>query len=272
VLTKNEEGSRTRWTVRERDNLHFTDTTIYPTVIYQDSMIVRDFTFSIYEQGDMLHHLKADSCAILWLSPPTQHYAGHGYSPDTTVLNRYVPDARDTLVLRLDVSGYAWAFNDSFLDSLVLVKDIGLVRYMRYYGQYSNHYPDESYYWGTLLDHQTTYLKPQETFPARFGLEQNYPNPFNPSTRIRYTVGGAGETGAGVSQPASGLAGGLGASKTSLIVYDLLGREVAVLVDERKAPGSYEVCFDGSGLASGVYVCRLIAGDYVQSRKMALLK
>jgi hypothetical protein len=57
-----------------------------------------------------------------------------------------------------------------------------------------------------------------------------------------------------------------------LTVYDLLGREVAVLVNERKTPGTYEVRFDGGGLASGVYVCRLTAGAVVQSKTMVLLK
>ena len=57
-----------------------------------------------------------------------------------------------------------------------------------------------------------------------------------------------------------------------LVVYDLLGREVAVLVNEGKGPGTYEVAFDGNGLASGVYVYRLTAGSFVQSRKMVLVK
>ena len=92
-----------------------------------------------------------------------------------------------------------------------------------------------------------------------FRLEQNYPNPFNPLTIIKYTVGGSG-----------GL--GLGARDVSLIVYDLLGRKVAILVNEKKTPGGYEVRFDGSGLASGVYIYRLTAGDYVRSRKMVILK
>jgi hypothetical protein len=110
------------------------------------------------------------------------------------------------------------------------------------------------------------------TEPLSYGLEQNYPNPFNPSTRIKYTVGGGGEAGAGGSQPASGLAGGLGTSKTSLIVYDLLGRQVAVLVNEAKGPGSYEASFDAGGLATGMYVYRLTTGAFVQSRKMLLIR
>jgi photosystem II stability/assembly factor-like uncharacterized protein len=95
--------------------------------------------------------------------------------------------------------------------------------------------------------------------PSTIKLAQNHPNPFNPSTAIKYTVGGVGGQGSGIGN-------------VKLIVYDLLGREVAVLVNERKSPGSYEVSFDGSGLPSGVYICRLIAGSYVQSRKMMLLR
>ncbi len=95
--------------------------------------------------------------------------------------------------------------------------------------------------------------------PGAFALEQNYPNPFNPSTRIQYTVGGTRDQGPGTSN-------------TRLVVYDLLGREVAVLVNEKKQPGSYDATFDASGLASGVYIYRMTAGSFVQSRKMVLVK
>jgi hypothetical protein len=65
---------------------------------------------------------------------------------------------------------------------------------------------------------------------------------------------------------------GRGASIVRLVVYDLLGREVAVLVNERKQPGNYEVSFDASALASGIYLYRLTAGSFVQSQPMILLK
>jgi hypothetical protein len=101
--------------------------------------------------------------------------------------------------------------------------------------------------------------------PKEFRLEQNWPNPFNPSTSIKYTVGGTRDEGRGGS--------------VKLAVYDLLGREVAVLVNERKQAGSYEVQFDASRLSSGVYVYRLMAGlpagqagSFVASREMILLK
>jgi photosystem II stability/assembly factor-like uncharacterized protein len=95
--------------------------------------------------------------------------------------------------------------------------------------------------------------------PLSYLLEQNFPNPFNPLTVIKYTV--AGFRGQG-----------LGVSDVSLVVYDVLGRKVVVLVNERKAAGIYQVTFDGSGLASGVYFYRLTAGNFVDTKKLLLLR
>ncbi len=88
--------------------------------------------------------------------------------------------------------------------------------------------------------------------PSNFSLSQNYPNPFNPSTKISYSIAGL--------------------SKVSLKVYDILGREVVTLVNEEKPAGKYEVNFNASHLASGVYFYQLKAGDFVQSKKMILVK
>ena len=88
--------------------------------------------------------------------------------------------------------------------------------------------------------------------PADFYLSQNYPNPFNPSTNIDYSI------------PKS--------SKVSLKVYDILGKEVASLVDEFKETGTYTVTFDASNLAGGIYLCVISAGDFVQTKKMSLVK
>ena len=88
--------------------------------------------------------------------------------------------------------------------------------------------------------------------PGEFALRQNYPNPFNPTTSIRYQI------------PASGL--------VSLKVYDVLGNEAAVLVNEQKSPGIYSVNFDASELASGVYVYQLRVNGLAATRKMLLLK
>lgn len=93
---------------------------------------------------------------------------------------------------------------------------------------------------------------PNPETPKRFVLEQNYPNPFNPATRIGFQLAGFG--------------------LVSLKVYDLLGREVATLVNEELQPGSHEVTWDAHGMASGVYFCRLAAGSFVQSRKLVLMR
>ena len=107
----------------------------------------------------------------------------------------------------------------------------------------------------------TTYVSDQITvsaeedissLPARYELQQNYPNPFNPNTVISYQI------------PVN--------SRVSLKVYDLLGREVATLVDERKAAGEHQVSLNASGFSSGVYIYRLKAGSFVNTKKMLLIK
>ena len=85
-----------------------------------------------------------------------------------------------------------------------------------------------------------------------FNLSKNYPNTFNPSTIIKYAVSEE--------------------SPVSIKVFDLTGREVAILVDEVKQPGTYEITFDAEKFASGVYIYQMISGDFVQVKKMSLLK
>jgi hypothetical protein len=105
---------------------------------------------------------------------------------------------------------------------------------------------------------------------STYELSQNYPNPFNPKTGIRYSV----PTQSGRDLVSTGGRDGQvsGVSNVKITVYDLLGREIAVLVNERKAAGTYEVSFDGGGLASGVYLYRLTAGSFSAVKKMVLLK
>jgi hypothetical protein len=101
--------------------------------------------------------------------------------------------------------------------------------------------------------------QPGGTVPSTFSLMQNFPNPFNPLTSIKYTIAGARDFG-------------LGARNTRLVVYDVLGREVVVLVNELQLPGQYEVTFDGSSMPSGIYFCRMQAGSFVETREMILVK
>ena len=85
-----------------------------------------------------------------------------------------------------------------------------------------------------------------------YSLGQNYPNPFNPTTVITYQI------------PMAGV--------ISLKVYNQLGQEVATLFEGLKQPGSYDAVFDGSSLASGVYMYQLSAPNYTESKKLVLLK
>jgi len=92
------------------------------------------------------------------------------------------------------------------------------------------------------------------TNPAEMSLRQNYPNPFNPSTTIRFDVP------AGTHQ------------SVVIEVFDVLGRAVKTLVNERTTAGSHSVQFDATGLPSGVYFCRMQAGEFSQTRRMMLMK
>ncbi len=95
-----------------------------------------------------------------------------------------------------------------------------------------------------------------DVIPDRFSLEQNYPNPFNPSTTIRF-----------------GIPSGVSADDaTTLKVFDVVGREVATLVSEKLSAGVYAVKFETGGLASGIYLYRLTAGKFVETKRMLLLK
>jgi len=103
----------------------------------------------------------------------------------------------------------------------------------------------------------------QADLPREFSLEQNYPNPFNPSTTIGYNVPGV-ESGSGGWGP--------GSSMVRLAVYDVLGREVAVLVNEPMSPGRHTVTFDARNLVSGSYFYRLEAGSFSETKRMAFVK
>lgn len=123
----------------------------------------------------------------------------------------------------------------------------------------------------TDVDEQTKSL-----IPDSWSLEQNYPNPFsagggsvfggNPSTTIQFSLSSQERDGS----PAISLAGMR--SVVTLKVYDLLGREVATLVNEKLEPGTYQRTFIGDGLSSGVYLYCLTAGDFIQTRKLILIR
>ena len=88
--------------------------------------------------------------------------------------------------------------------------------------------------------------------PLSFSLSQNYPNPFNPSTKIKYEL------------PV--------ASKVTIKIYDILGREVTTLVNKSQNAGRYEIEFNANNLPSGVYIYQIRANEFISARKLMLIK
>lgn len=111
--------------------------------------------------------------------------------------------------------------------------------------------------WGWAIDYidiqsGVTGIDDNKSIPTNYTLKQNYPNPFNPTTSIEYQV--------------------VNNENVTLKVYDILGREVKTLVNKVHSPGNYEITFDANELSSGVYIYRLRAGQFEQTRKMVILK
>ena len=90
------------------------------------------------------------------------------------------------------------------------------------------------------------------SIPDKFELSQNYPNPFNPTTNINFSISNA--------------------QFVTLKIYDMLGKEIATLVNEKLNAGSYKVNWNASAISSGVYYYRITAGNFVETKKMILLK
>ena len=91
-----------------------------------------------------------------------------------------------------------------------------------------------------------------QSLPSHITLRQNYPNPFNPTTTIGYDIPKL--------------------SRVYLVIYDILGRQIQNLVNGEKPPGHYQVTFDANNLPSGVYFYSLQAGNYIETKKLMLLK
>jgi hypothetical protein len=169
----------------------------------------------------------------------------------------YVCTVRDTALVKQAVTIFTGSLSG---DAVVLGKyGSGEIIHWNMAGQY-----DGDDIWSpevkTLLKNIALYLlnpvdvKQELTMPDDFKLYQNYPNPFNPSTTLSFVIGHS--------------------SFVSLKVYDVLGNEVATLVNEEKPAGSYKVEFriENLELSSGIYFYQLIAGSFIETKKMLLLK
>ncbi|RKY93244.1 MAG: hypothetical protein DRQ13_09705 [Ignavibacteriae bacterium] len=150
------------------------------------------------------------------------------------------------------IVGYTIGQGDSPLNSVTVGKEVSAFVQQFYQSNFDDN---------ILPVEEEKYLIVDE-----FKLFQNYPNPFNPTTIIRFTI----PTSPLNPSPYQGE--GQRERFITLIVYDVLGNEIAILVNEEKPSGNFEVVFDASSLPSGVYFYQLKAGDFIQSNKMILLK
>ena len=103
-------------------------------------------------------------------------------------------------------------------------------------------------------------IRDDNTIPSKFILDQNYPNPFNPTTTIKYSI------------PLNVKREMLNVKNVTLNVYDILGRVVATLVNEKQSSGNYKITWNASSLPSGIYFYKLSVGNYIETKKMMLLK
>ncbi len=113
-----------------------------------------------------------------------------------------------------------------------------------------------------FADFTPTSISVEETIPEKFELIQNYPNPFNPTTTIKYNIPNTQTQNFTSFQLLD----------VTLIVYDILGREVATLVNKQQKPGYYKIHFDANNLTTGIYFYSIKAGTFYQTKKMTLIK
>jgi len=163
--------------------------------------------------------------------------------------------AWESISNRIDNYGSnAWSYGSvdisAYADSTVQIAFYFYSDLHNYYGDVSSGwYIDEINIVGYI---PTNISVNQSIYPDKFLLQQNYPNPFNPSTNIKYSI------------PEMGF--------VTLKVFDVLGNEVATLVNEEKPAGSYVIEFNGSEITSGIYFYKLQAGNFVEIKKMIFLK
>jgi hypothetical protein len=168
-------------------------------------------------------------------------------SPGKYIFSHYLVGGYDSLQV---YTGIACDLNAGYAGGERFVKYVVNDSDAVFWGDWSNHSWDANFHLnGTLLP---TDVEEDEFLPTQFSLEQNYPNPFNPSTKISW------------QSP-------IGSHQT-LKIYDMLGNEVATLVDEYLEAGNYEVEFSADGLTSGIYFYKLTSGNFSETKKMILLR
>jgi photosystem II stability/assembly factor-like uncharacterized protein len=169
-------------------------------------------------------------------------------------LGRWASVIDSNLIYRSSDSGSSWKLSDEgiysdAINNLLLSSDNSLYATTRDGLYKSTDFGDS---WFPVAPFVTGLISTNSGIPDEYKLKQNYPNPFNPNTTINYEI------------PQAGL--------VSIKVYDVLGQEIATLVNEEKQSGKYEISFNAVGLASGVYIYRMKVNNFIESKKMILLR
>lgn len=264
----------------------FSTTTDFSTIKYDlngDSLWVIKYSYGINTSHEEANAIVLDNSGNVYV---TGYTTGFGSDPDYATV-KYLPVPNSPLNLsalavsssrinlnwtdnsnnetgfkieRSTNAGTNWILKDSVAANVISYSDSGLIANSIY------HYRIRAYntagnspYSNVAFD---TTLSPvgiifNNEIPKDFSLSQNYPNPFNPSTKIKFDIPSNVK-----SQTAN----------VNLVLYDLLGRVVATLVNQSLQPGKYEVEFDGSNLSSGTYFYRIQAGTFTDIKKMILLR
>jgi len=176
--------------------------------------------------------------------------------PYSRLYRYYYPENDDSLfylndTLFIHYRPYPTNYFDSYFSiDYYIRKNHGLIYYSKKYWYYGTGFNESYEFTGAALIDGIE--KVNETKLEDYFLSQNYPNPFNPSTTLSYTI------------PELGL--------VELNVYDVLGREVATLVNKEQSTGSYDVQFNANSLTSGIYFYQLKVGSFVESKKMILVR
>jgi hypothetical protein len=154
------------------------------------------------------------------------------------------------------IQGYIWCYT-------TFAYNFGISS-VEYYKQYGNLTGKLFYLKGAKIngivygDTITTDInKIGTTIPESYYLYQNYPNPFNPSTKIKFAIPSDVKCET---------------SEVKMVIYDITGKKITTLVNEKLNPGTYEVTFDGSNLPSGIYFYKLNAGNFSETKRMILIK
>lgn len=181
--------------------------------------------------------MTASKLVLRWSGADEQNGSGvHSYtvyaSKDSGVYQAIGSTTADSMVINLDMYSHKYSFYALAKDN---VGNVEITRPTPVSSDITNGVSEEE---GTL--------------PLEFALHQNYPNPFNPATEITFSLSAK--------------------IRATLKIYDMLGREITTLIDEEKTPGKYNVRWDAGRYASGVYFYRLVAGGFVQTKKLVLLK